>query len=137
MFPGDANDERVNGPLPIPRDGTVPCQGKGTGNEGEAGGVESLKNGPGKEIALSKQVRGELEKQTEVLKQVLEDKEKEIKTVKDQLRRAKEDAIWEYHDSNALLAKLGGSFANSFNDCFRQFKASFPDLNLSHVSIDA
>ena len=76
MFPGDANDERVNGTLPIPRDGTGPCQGKGTGNKGEAGGVESLKNSPGKEIALSKQVRGELEKQTKVLKQVLEEKEK-------------------------------------------------------------
>ena len=137
MFPGDANDERVNRTLPIPRDGTGPCQGKGTGNKGEAGGVESLKNGPGKEIALSKQVRGELEKQTKVLKQVLEEKEKKIKTIKDQLRRAKENAIREYHDSNVLLAKLGGSFANSFNDCFHQVKASFPDLNLSHVSIDA
>jgi len=25
LFLGDANDERVNGPLPIPRDGTGPC----------------------------------------------------------------------------------------------------------------
>ena len=72
-----------------------------------------------------------------MLKQVLEDKEKEIKTAKDQLCQAKEDAIREYRDSDALLAKLGGSFADNFDDCFRQVKASFPDLDLSYISIDA
>ena len=53
------------------------------------------------------------------------------------LRQAKEDAVQEYHDSNALLKELGGSFANGFDNCFRQVKASFSDLNLSHISIDA
>lgn len=36
-----------------------------------------------KKLALSEQVRGELEKQMEVLKKVLEDKEKEITDSKD------------------------------------------------------
>ena len=86
---------------------------------------------------MSKQVQGKLEKQTKVLKQVLKDKEKEIKTIKDQLCQAKEDVIREYHDSDALLVKLDGSFMDSFDNYFRQVKVYFPDLDLSHVSIDA
>jgi len=54
-----------------------------------------------------------------------------------QLRRAKEDAIKEYHDSDALLFELGGSFADGFDDCLRQVKASFLDLDLSKISINA
>ena len=86
---------------------------------------------------MSKQVQGKLEKQTKVLKQVLKDKEKEIKTIKDQLYQAKEDVILEYRDSDALLVKLGGSFMDGFDNYFRQVKVYFPDLDLSHVSIDA
>ena len=52
------------------------------------------------------------------------------------LRQAKDDTVQEYHDSNALLKELGGSFANGFDNCFHQVKASFSDLNLSHISID-
>nr|POE56126.1 hypothetical protein CFP56_63272 [Quercus suber] len=32
--------------------------------------------------------------------------------------------------------ELGGSFVDGFDDCFRQVKASFPNLDLSHISID-
>ena len=56
---------------------------------------------------------------------------------KNQLCQAKEDAIREYHDSDALLKKLGGSFADGFDDCFCQVKASFLNLDLSHISINA
>ena len=49
----------------------------------------------------------------------------------------KEEAIREYRDSDALLAELGGSFTEAFNNYLRQVKASFPDLDLSHVTIDA
>ena len=52
---------------------------------------------------MSVEVRGELEKQTELLKKALADKEKEIKDANDRLRHAKEEAIREYHDSDALL----------------------------------
>ena len=71
------------------------------------------------------------------MKKVLKDKKEEITKSKKLLHRAKEDAIKEYRDSNALLSKLGGSYAVGFNDCLRQVKASNPDLDLSHVSIDA
>ena len=56
---------------------------------------------------------------------------------KDWLRQAKEEAICEYCDSGALLAELGGSFAEGFDDTLRQFKAPYPDLDVSHVNIDA
>ena len=35
------------------------------------------------------------------------------------------------------MKELGGSFADDFDDCFRQVKASFLDLDLYHVSINA
>ena len=73
----------------------------------------------------------------ELLKQVLEDKEKEINDTKKQLRQAKEEAIREYRDSDALLSELEGSFAEGFDNTLHQVKASYPDLDISHVTIDA
>jgi len=78
-----------------------------------------------------------LEKQTELLKQILEDKEKEISDTKNHLRQAKEEAIHEYRDSNALLAELERSFAEGFDDALRQVKTSYPNLDVSHVTIDS
>ena len=69
-----------------------------------------------KKLAYSEQVRGELEKKTKLLRQVLKDKEKEIRDAKDQLRQAKEVVIHEYRDSDALLVELGTSFAEGFDD---------------------
>ena len=79
---------------------------------------------------MSEEARGELEKQTELLKKALVEKDKEIKDANDRLRQAKEEAIHEYCDSDALLAELGGPFAEGFDDCLRQVKASYPVLTL-------
>lgn len=68
---------------------------------------------------MSEQVWGELEKQIEVLQQVFQDKEKEIKTIKDQLRQAKEDTIWKYRDFKAYLTELGGTYEDGFDNCLR------------------
>ena len=70
------------------------------------------------------------------MKKILKDKEGEISELKKQLHQVKGDAIREYRDSDAFLYELGGSFADGFNDCFCQVKASFPDLDLSKISID-
>ena len=43
-------------------------------------------------------------------KKALEGKEKEIKNLKDGLRQAKEVAVREYCDFDALLSELGDSF---------------------------
>ena len=71
------------------------------------------------------------------MKKVLADKEKEITEAKDLLLQAKDEAIREYRDSNALLAELGGSFAEGFGDCLRQVKTSYLNLDLFNINIDA
>ena len=43
----------------------------------------------------------------------------------------------EYLDSKAYLTELSGTYVDGFNDCLHQVKASFLDLDLAHVSIDA
>ena len=69
---------------------------------------------------MSEEVRGELEKQTELLKKALAEKDKEVREAQDQLRQAKEEAIREYRDSDALLSELGTSFLEGFDDALRQ-----------------
>ena len=61
----------------------------------------------------------------------------EILDAKSQLRQAKDVAIKEYRDSDDLFRELGGSFDDGFNDCIRLVKASFPNLKLSYINIDA
>ena len=65
---------------------------------------------------------------TEELKIVLEDKEND-------LRLAKERAVQEYRDSDALLSELGVSYNDGFDDALRQAKAFYPKLDFSAVSI--
>ena len=67
----------------------------------------------------------------------MSNKEKEISDTKNQLRQAKEKVIREYRDFDALLLELGGSFTEGFDDAFRQVKASYPDLDISHATTDA
>ena len=88
-------------------------------------------------LDYTKQLLKESEAQVEALKKILKDKDTEISEAKCHLRQAKEDAVWEYCDSDALLKELGGSFTNGFDDCFHQVKVSYPDLDLSHVFVDA
>ena len=66
---------------------------------------------------------------TEDLKTVLEDKE-------DELRLAKEKAVQEYRDSDALLMELGTSYTDGFEDALRQAKALYPKLDFSAVDIN-
>ena len=66
---------------------------------------------------------------TEELKTVLEDKENE-------LCLAKEKAVQEYRDSDALLTKLGVSYNDGFDDTLCQAKALYPKLDFSTVNIN-
>ena len=88
-------------------------------------------------LNLTKKLLDEAKKQTEVQTKVLKDKEDDVSKSKEQLRWAKEDTIKEYCNSDTLLYELGCSFADGFDSCLHQLKASFPDLDLSHISIDA
>lgn len=105
--------------------------------EAELGELKAWKVAMEKKFDLMKTLLEEAEEQTEALKKVLKDNEDEISQSKKLLCRAKEDTIKEYRDSDALLAELGGFFADDFDDCLRQVKASFLDLDLSHITIDA
>ena len=109
---------------------------KANSTEDELNELKAWQTGMEKKFAYTEHVRGELEKQMEFLRQILEDKEKEIADTKDRLHQANEEAIHEYRDSDALLAKLGGLFVEGFDDALLQVKASYLDLDLSHVNID-
>ena len=79
-------------------------------------------------LKLAERARDEFQKMTEELKKVLEDKEND-------LRHAKETAVLEYHDSDALLSELGVSYNDSFDDALRQAKALYPKLDFSFINI--
>ena len=70
------------------------------------------------------------------MKKTLEGKDKEKQDLKDGLRQAKEVAIREYHDSNALLLELGDSFLQGFDDALRQVKKVYPDLDVSNIKVE-
>ena len=79
-------------------------------------------------LKLAERARDEYHKMTEELKKVLEDKEID-------LLHAKERAILEYRDSDALLSELGVLYNNGFDDALRQAMALYPKLDFSSVNI--
>ena len=79
-------------------------------------------------LKLAERARDEYQKMMKVLKKVLEDKE-------NNLRQAKERAVLEYRDSDALLSELGVSYNDGFDDALRQAKALNPKLDFSSVNI--
>ena len=63
-------------------------------------------------LKLAEQARDEFQKLTEELKKTLEDKENDV-------RHAKETAVQEYCNSDALLSELGVSYNDGFDDALR------------------
>ena len=103
----------------------------------ELNGLKAWKVGMEKKLDMSKKVRKELEEHMEMMKRVLEDKEKEIKDARDQLHQAKEAAICEYRNSDTLLEELRTSYANGFDDTVHQAKKAYLNLDFSQLNIDA
>ena len=89
-----------------------------------------------KKFELSKRVRKDLEQSMEEAKKTLEGKEKEIQDLKDRLRQAKEVAIREYRNSDALLSELGDSFLQGFDDALRQVQKAYPNLDVSNIKVE-
>ena len=79
-------------------------------------------------LKLTEQARDEYHKLTEELKKTLEDKEKEV-------CQAKEVAVLEYRNSDALILELRVSYNDSFDDALCQVKALYPELDVSSVNI--
>ena len=82
-----------------------------------------------KKLKLAEQARDEYQRMTEDLMTVLEDKE-------DELRLAKEKAVQEYCDSDALLTELGTSYTDGFEDALCQAKALYPKFDFAAVDIN-
>ena len=80
-------------------------------------------------LKLAEQMKDEYQRMTEELKTVLEDKENE-------LRLAKEKAVQEYRDSDALLTELGTSYNDGFDDALCQAKALYPKFDFSAVNLN-
>ena len=72
----------------------------------------------------------------EEAKRALEGKDKEIQDLKDEVRQAKEVAVREYCDSDALISELGDSFLQGFDDAIRQIKKAYPDLDVSKIKVE-
>ena len=104
--------------------------------EDELGQLNKWKSTMEKKFDLSEQVRKELEQKTDEARKALEVKDKEIPDLKEKLRQAKEVAIQEYRDSDALLAELGDSFLQGFDDALRQFKKAYFALDVSMINVD-
>ena len=79
-------------------------------------------------LQLAEQARDEFQKLTEELKKTLEDKEMEV-------RQAKEVAVLEYRDFDALIAELRVSYNDGFDNAFCPAKALYPKLDFSSVNI--
>ena len=89
-----------------------------------------------KKFDLSKQARKELEQRTEEVGKALEARDKEVKNLKEKLRQAKEDAVCEYRDFDALLRELGGSFLQGFDDALCQLKKAYLELDVSMINVN-
>lgn len=133
MLAGGAHDEGPDGLLRVPSDGGRLRKGEGGGGGvgGWLGSSSRRRVWPDEEASRR---GGGANRGAE---KVLKDKKDEISQSKKLLRQAKKDAIKEYCDFDALLAEMGGSFVDGFDYCLHQVKASFPDLNLSHITINA
>lgn len=77
-----------------------------------------------------------MKNQVEALKKVLKDKEREISSLREKVRQAKVGEETELRSSDGFLAELGGCYADKFNECLHQFKALFPNLDVSRVSLN-
>ena len=89
-----------------------------------------------KKLELSEKARKNLEQVTEEAKKALESKDKEIEYLKNEVHQAKDVAVREYRDSDALITELGDSFHQGFMDAIRQVKQSYPDLDFSKFKVE-
>ena len=104
--------------------------------EDELSQLKNWKSIMEKKFDLSEKVRKELEQNTEEAKKALEDKDKEVRDLKDKLHQAKEVVIREYRDSDALLIELVDFYLEGFDDALRQIKKDYPNLDVSNIKVE-
>ena len=111
-------------------------QAKVKQTEDELNQLQNWKPKTEKKLELSEKARKGLELSTEEAKKAFEGKDKEIEDLKDEVCQAKEAAIREYRDSDALILELGDSFLQGFDDAIRQIKKAYPDLDVSNIKVE-
>jgi len=63
--------------------------------------------------------------------------EKELATLLSQVETAKVDTIKEFKDSQAFINSYVEYYGVGFEDCLKQVKSNYLDLNLAKISMDA
>ena len=135
-FLGNGYDERLMGRC-LKHEATLECvRTKAEQTEDKLNQLRSWKTKMEKKLELSERVRKDLEQSMEEAKKALEGKDKEIQDLKDGLRQAKEVAVREYRDSEALLLKLGDSFLQGFDDALCQVKKIYPNPDVSNIKVE-
>ena len=81
-----------------------------------------------RKLELSEKARKSLEQVMEEAKKTLESKDKEIEELKNEVRQAKDVAVREYRDSDALITELGDSFHQGFILCHSSGQASLSEF---------
>ncbi|XP_050246674.1 uncharacterized protein LOC126694452 [Quercus robur] len=104
--------------------------------EEELGQLQRWRSKMEKKLELSEQARKELEEKTATSLTVIENKEAEIKQLKEELRQAKVAAVEEYRCSESCLGELSDSFLQGFDDSLRQVKKAYPELDLTMVKLE-
>ena len=121
----------------LKHEATLECvRTKAEQTEDELNQLRSWKTKMEKKLELLERVRKDLEQSMEEAKKALEGKDKEIQDLKDGLRQAKEVAVREYRDSEALLLELGDSFLQGFDDAVCQVKKIYPDPDISNIKVE-
>lgn len=67
---------------------------------------------------------------------MFQDKAGEISKLREQVRQAKEDGKTDFRNSDDFLTELSDCYDDGFQECLRQLKALYPDLDVSQVSLD-
>ena len=103
---------------------------KAKATEEELQQLKTWKVAQEKKFKMLETDRNELYKLTEEMRLIIQDKEQEV-------RLAKETAVQEYRDSDALMSELGDSYNDGFDEAIRQVKALHPNLDVSSVNVNA
>ena len=104
--------------------------------ETEVNEVRAWKETQVKKLTMTKKALEESEYLADGLRKLLQDKEGEISTLREQVRRAKEDRKIEFCNSDGILTELNECYDDSFQECLHQVKALYPDQDMSKVFLD-
>ena len=84
-------------------------------------------------------LNGELKETREKLEEVGRQKETlqgELSTLRGQVEKARADAVTEFKASQSFIDSCAEYYGIGFEDCLKQVASSFPDLDLSGITMD-